>query len=254
MCRNSATMRLLLCLLLTATALRADPLVDLRATLRRLAGSDPVRATVDFAFSDTTGDEKKPQKQEGNATAVIALDADGLRLTWAPDLLAAARTEADNGAGKPKQPTPTRDAISRLNAVQLHDYLDAAAELARSLASAKLLTSEDTSWNNQPARLLTLRLEPALSDEDKKVIKEIDGTARLWLAADGTPLAAESSLRLKGRVMMVVGFEHSEKEQYTFGRAGDRLVVATHQRETADSGGGQRARSKTNVTIRLNNG
>ncbi len=140
--------------------------------------------------------------------------------------------------------------MTRLSAPQVHDYLSAADGLLRQLATAKLLGHEDTRRQDQPARLLTLKLEPPLSDEDRKVIKELDATAKVWLGTDGLPLAAESSLRLKGRVMVVIGFEHSEKETFTFARLGDRLVVTTHERETADKGGGQNARSRTTATLR----
>ena len=52
------------------------------------------------------------------------------------------------------------------------------------------------------------------------MIKEISGTARVWIATDGTPLAAESALSLKGRAMLVISFEHKEQERFTFARAG----------------------------------
>jgi hypothetical protein len=244
-------MRYSLLLLLTALSVRADALSDLQETLKRLTGTDSVAGTIEFAFADSSGDEKKPNNAEGRATASVALDANGLRIAWTPEQLASAVREANEGSGKPKQPSPTRDAISRLNAIEVFDYLDAGSELSRRLASAKLLGEKTDTWHGQPARLLTFKLEPPLSDEDKKVIKEIDGIARVWLGADGTPLAAESSLRLKGRVMVVIGFEHSQKEQFTFARSGNRLVVTSHQRETADDGGGQHTRSKVNVTLRL---
>ena len=44
--------------------------------------------------------------------------------------------------------------------------------------------------------------------EDRKVIKELDATAKVWLGTDGLPFAAESSVRLKGRALVVIGFEH----------------------------------------------
>ena len=238
-------------LLLSAAALRADPLADLRERLRQFPGKTPVAAAVEFAFTDTSGDDKKPVTVEGRTTATVALDDSGLRIAWGPEQLAAAVREQAAAAGRPDQPAPTQLAMTRLSAPQVHDYFGAADGLLRQLATAKLLGLEETRWRDQPARLLTLKLEPPLSDEDRKMIKELDATAKVWLGADGTPLAAESSLRLKGRVMVVIGFEHTEKEQFTFARVGDRLVVTTHGRETADKGGGQNARSRTTATLRL---
>jgi hypothetical protein len=247
-------MRLALLLLLTATSLRANALADLQGTLQRLPGHAPVAATIEFAFADSTGDEKKPVTTEGRAVAAVALDAEGLRIRWSPEQLAAAMREQGEGAGKPNAPAPTLQAMGRLGAPQIHDYLNASRGLLHRLETATLLGEHSVDWNKQAARLLTFKIEPPLSDEDKKVIKEIDATAKVWIAADGTPLAAESTLRLKGRVMMVIGFEHTEKEQFTFACVGDRLVVTAHQREAADDGGGQHARGRSTATLHLADG
>lgn len=254
LCRRFSTTRLLLCLLLTATSLRADAFAELHTTLQRLDGADPVSGTIEFVFADKTGDERKPQLSEGRATAAFALGADGLRIAWSPDQLAAARQEAEAGAGKPKQPAPTRKAMSKIDAAMIQDFLGASTELSRRLARATLLAETEDCWHDQPARLLTFKLDPPLSAVQKKVAKKIDSTARVWVATDGTPLAAESTLRVTGRAMVVIGFEHSEQETFTFARFGNRLVVTSHKRETVDEGGGQHSQKKTNVTLRLTEG
>ena len=237
-------------LLLSAAALRADPHADLRERLRQFPGKTPVAAAVEFAFTDTTGDDKKPSTAEGRAVAEVGLGAEGLRIVWSGEQLAAVLREQNAGATKPGVSAPTLEAMSRLGAPQLHDYLDAASTLLRRLETAKLTGEQATRWKDREARLLAFKLEPPLSDEDRKVIKELDATAKVWLGTDGLPFAAESSVRLKGRALVVIGFEHSEKETFTFARMGDRLVVTTHERETADKGGGQNARSRTIATLR----
>lgn len=244
-------MRLALLLLLTATSLRANALADLQGTLQRLPGHAPVAATIEFAFTDSTGEEKKPATTEGRAVAAVEQNDEGLRIRWSPEQLAAAKREQAEGAGKPNPPAPTLQAMGRLGAPQIHDYLNASSGLLHRLETATLLGEQAVEWNKQPARLLTFKIEPPLSDEDKKVIKEIEATAKVWIAADGSPLAAESALRLKGRVMMVIGFEHTEKEQFTFACVGDRLVVTAHERETADKGGGQHARAQSTAKLQI---
>lgn len=247
-------MRLALLLLLTTTSLRADALTALKDALRQLPANAPVAATVDSTFADSGGDEKKPVTTDGHAVAAVAIGADGLRIVWSPEQLAAAASELAAGAGKADHPAPTRQAMARLNATALHDYLNAGNELLRRLETAKLVSEKDGRWQDRPAHVLTLKIEPELSAEDRKVIKEITATANVWVDADGLPLAVENTLQLKGRVMVVVSFDHSEKEQFTFARAADRLVVTSHHRETADNGGGQHAKSKTTCTLRLNDG
>ena len=244
-------MRLFLVLILSTTMLRADTLSDLKETLRRFDSSAPVSATVEFAFSDRSGDEKKPQIREGRATAISQIGSDGLHVIWSTEQLAAAAKEAEAASGEPETPAPTREAMSRLSAAEIQDYLSAGGGLARHLAIAKLLGEKAESWNGQNARVLSFELEPPLSAEDRKMIKEINGTAHVWIAEDGTPLAAESALSLKGRAMLVISFQHSEQERFTFARIGNRLVVTSHHRETSDDGGGQHTQSKTDVTLRL---
>lgn len=249
-----ATMRFALLLLLTTTSLRADALTSLKETLQRLPANAPVAASVDFTFADSGGDQKKPVTTAGHAVAAVALGAEGLRITWSPEQLAAAASELASGVGKADHPSPTRQAMARLDATVLHDYLNAGSELLRHLETAQLVSEKDERWYDRPAHVLTLQIEPKLSAEDRKVIKEITATASVWVDADGLPLAVENTLQLKGRVMVVVGFDHSEKEQFTFARASDRLVVTSHHRETADNGGGQHAKSKTTCTLRLSDG
>lgn len=245
-------MRLFIALFLTTTTmLRADTLSDLKETLRRFDNAGPVSATVEFAFSDRSGDEKKPQISEGRATAVSEIGSDGLRVLWSAEQLAAAAKEAEAASGKSDTPAPIREAMSRLSAAEIQDYLSAGSGLSRRLAIAKLLGEKTELWNGQNARVLSFELEPPLSAEDRKMIKEISGTARVWVSDDGTPLAAESALSLKGRAMLVISFAHSEQERFTFARAGNRLVVTSHHRETTDEGGGQHTQSKTDVTLRL---
>lgn len=243
-------MRIALLLLLTASSLRADSLSVLRDSLR-LTGDDPVSAAIDFSFADTNGDEKKPTTVEGRAIATVCLGAAGLSVVWSPEQLVAAVREQREGTGKAHHPEPTRQAMSRLGATQIYDYLNASDGLLQRLETATLQSEKEESWQGQPARLLTLKLAPPLSEEDRKMIKQIEATAKIWIALDGTPLAAESALRLKGRAMVVISFEHSETEYYSFARAGDRLVITSHQRETADHGGGQHHKSKTTATLQL---
>ncbi len=243
-------MRIVLLLLLAASSLRADSLSVLRDSLH-LTGDDPVSASIDFSFAETNGNEKKPTTVEGQACATVNVGAAGLSVVWSPEQLAAAVREQREGAGKAHHPEPTRKAMSRLGATQIYDYLDASGGLLQRLETATLQSEKEDSWQGQPARLLTLKIEPPLSAEDRKMIKQIEATAKVWIAPDGTPLAAESALRLKGRAMVVISFEHSEAERFTFARAGDRLVITSHQRETADNGGGQHQKSKTTATLQL---
>lgn len=244
-------MRTLLLLLCCAGCLRADAVADLKALLLRQSATTPVAAQVAFAYTDTHGEEKAATTTTGQATAQVALAAAGLRIVWSPDQLTLVAREQAEAAGQPKPVMPTREAMRRLDGATLLDYFMAAPQLLRVLEIAQLTGEQADTWQGQPARRLTFKLNLPLSEEDRKMIKQIDATAQIWLAADGQPLAAERNIALKGRALLVISFEHVQKETFTYARAGERLVVVSHVQETMDKGGGQHSRTQSQTTLTL---
>lgn len=226
---------LLSALLLSSTA-HADPLQALRDRLQALPAATPVRAQVEITSRATRGeDEPAPPPA---TVRVEATASDGsLRLDWPRELLGAARRERLDE--DPDAERPVGRALSQVSPTDIDAYLDAAPTLLSTLAEATVESESTVDWEGGKATLLALRLEPKLGARDRKYIKEAEGSARLWIGADGLPLAAERSYRVAGRAMLVISFESKQEERYTFGRHGDRLVVLSHHGETASSGAGE---------------
>lgn len=76
-------MRLPILLLSLALPLCANGLDDLRASLQRLQGSDPVKATLEHSFWRQTTDDKKPVISQGKVAAHLEEGPQGLKVTWA---------------------------------------------------------------------------------------------------------------------------------------------------------------------------
>jgi len=242
----------LLSLLLLGSLAQADTLSDLKGLLPRLNGAEPIKATVDYQFWNRQGDDKKPLITEGRATTQVEDGPQGLRMTWSRNTLQAAAQEAKAKALDPEKKTPTRRAIEGLKALEVSDYLNGADELLRTLEQSQLVQERLDTWEGKPAKLLQLKVTPKLGQQERKYIKEMEATARVWVNSEGLPLAAETEIRMKGRALLVISFEQHQKEAFQFTRAGNRLVVLRHAQESSGSGGGEKGQSKTVMSLRLN--
>ncbi len=222
--------------MLLSFGVHADPLAALRERLQALPAATPVQARVEITSRATRGeDEPAPPPA---TVRVEATAADGsLRLDWPRELLGVARRERLDE--DPDAERPVGRALSQVSPIDIDAYLDATPTLLATLAVATLESQSSVQWEGQSATLLNLRLEPRLGARDQKYIKEAEGSARLWIGADGLPLAAERSYRVAGRAMLVISFESKQEERFTFSRHGDRLVVLSHRGETASSGAGE---------------
>lgn len=242
----------LLSLLLLGSLVQADTLSDLKGLLPRLQGSEPIKASVDYQFWNRQGDDKKPVITEGRATTQVEDGPQGLRMTWSRNTLQAAAQEAKAKALDPEKKTPTRRALEGLKALEVSDYLNGADELLRTLEQSQLVQERLDTWEGKPAKLLQLKVTPKLGQQERKYIKEMEATAKVWVSNEGLPLAAETEIRMKGRALLVISFEQHQKEAFQFTRVGNRLVVLRHAQESSGSGGGEKGQSKTVMGLSLN--
>jgi hypothetical protein len=227
----------------------AGPLAELAAALERLGGAQTVRVRVEHRYTFSQGDE--PPRPEGQIWAMAETGPHGLKVTWDGALLADADREERQLVTDPDAPSPVRDALFDLRTLTLAHVLDAAPELLRTLRGAELLEARDEEKDGVPARLLVLKVTPPLGARERKYVKEVAATARVWLGPDGLPVASEQEISAKGRAFLVITFDIDVREKLRFGREGDRLVVLHRESEQRSSGAGERSwrRSVTDLTV-----
>lgn len=238
-------------MLLLGPALRADGQADLRNALARLTPQGSLKATAEFRIWRNTGTEKQPKILQGHLQATVEDGPTGLRLTWPVAVLNQARQEARLQAQNPEAPDPVRTAMRELDALQVRTCLDAAEDLLRDLDQAKFLEERVEAWQDKPARLLSFRLEPKLSEDTKKALKKLDATLKLWIAPDGTPLASSSSVYFKASKMLI-SIESTQKEERSFTTQGNRLVIQSQTQEETSSAMGDRSQTKKVLNLALN--
>ena len=227
-----------------------DPVAQLVGALARLPGTTPVRAEVrhEVRFSQGEEDTASPA---GSVSVTAAAGPDGLRATWSPALLARAEAEERARLQNPDAYAPTRDALSDLRALALARALDAVPDLLRDLVDARVVSDAVEPFEGVPTRVLTLQVKPVVAARDRKYVKDVEATARIWLGADGVPVAEDRTILLKGRIFLIIGFEIEQRDRIRFARSGDRLVEARRESANRSSGAGERRDRSATTSVTL---
>jgi hypothetical protein len=223
----------------------ADTLARLNEALGGFSPTSSVRAHVGFEYWNRGGDKEDVAEESCTVEVDIDEDAAGLRTLWSRETLAAAAEEMRAAATDPDFRLPVRRAIAELNATELTGYLNGHVELKRWLGRSELLKEETADWKGAAATLLTFKNTPRVNAQTRKYLKELTSTVRVWVGADGAPLAAERKVRFRGRALLVVSFESTESDAFEYAVYGGRLVVTRHARESNGSGTGGTNHQKT---------
>lgn len=236
------------CLFLCSIA-RADSLADLQSALARLRGLDAVKASVDYAIISTEGDEKTNPAAPVPVNALVESGAEGLRITWLPTQIAALAPDAPGSTNEERN--ARKRAMDSLGVSTLSNYLNGAPLLLKALEHATLLEEKNSTWRDRPARMLVLKLDPPMGEKARKYVKSFAATVTIWLGSEGLPIAAQRQQHVKGRAMLVIGFESTEKEEYEFLFHGDHLLVTKHTKDVSGSGGGESNQRQIAATLAL---
>lgn len=234
-----------LLLLTSGAALRADGLTDLRTALQKMQATQPVQASATCQSWSRSGKGGKEKITQGEAKARLSDGSGGLQLEWDKaelDRIESAKKAKNSGPGA---------ALELLDGERAKRLLDAAPDLLEDLKGAALLEDRQDTWNGHPARLIQVKFDDSDMDaEDRKHLKTFTHTMKVWMGADGAPLASLEQVDLKGSFFLI-SFESHSTIHRTFVRAGDRLVVVHSESEESGSGAGQTGQSKKVIDLRL---
>lgn len=241
-------MRLPILVLSLVLPLSANGLDELRTTLQKLHGSEPVKATMEHSFWRQTMDDKKPTTSQGKVSAQVEDGPQGLKVTWPKATLQQAERELTVQEREPERPTPTRTALRNVDPLEASEALNHAEALLRNLAQAQVQEEKAEPWQGRPARLLVLKLTPKIPESQRKYLKELQVDAKVWVGADGLPLAFSSSLAYKGS-RMFIRFEGGNTQELQFTRVGNRLIVTRATSEDRNAGFGASSQTKKTTTV-----
>ena len=235
--------------LLIAPFSAADTRAELRNHLAQLKGQETIEAAFDVAvWSRTTFDGNKIE--QGQTVFRVRSGPEGVEFQYPPAELARADDEEKKYRSNPELKTPTMTAIRELDAIDARDMLNFAPTLLSFLERGKLLSEKASTYAGQPARLVSISVDPPIPQTLKKRLRDVKYIVNVWIAADGYPVGAEATLHGKAR-FLVVSFEHNQTQRWAFTRKGDRLVVVRHNDQSNGSGLGNKFERKLSVQIRI---
>ncbi len=238
-----------LCLVITAslltTAAWADGWSDLQSALERLQGTAPISAQLETEVWSTTGDDEDKTETHALASVLLKDDENGFQMLYKAPLLSVMEQEQEAAVTDPGAKTPTLEAVAALTPNDLRSMLSAANMLKRQLEDSEFTQEESSTYEGSAARLLTFEkgLE-ALPENEREHVKEFESTIKVWIADNGTPLASESNMRVKGRFMVVIKFEFTEAATNRYVTEGQRLVVVERESHNHSSGAGEKEDSR----------
>lgn len=238
--------------LLFAVAASADTIADLRTALASLRAATPARGTFEMQRFRKASGRFANNESHGGIAVTVAADANGLQLTFPPELMAKANKEANEREADPKASTASRAAIAELDATSVAESLDFRESLLRLLSIGKTQSESRVMWRGIPARLVVLKLTPRLSKEATSIwhVNFSQDQLSLWIGADNLPLAAERVQKGSAGFLFLRG-EMTNRQSWTFAHVTDRLVVARYENSFVGSGFGQKGEGKTVETVTL---
>jgi hypothetical protein len=236
--------------LLAASLSRADGLADLKGALARLQAQTPLKAALDVKTFDRHGDGADAIEKQGQASVSVEHGARGLSVLYGRDTLARMDAESRQLARDPKARAPTVWAIGKLDSSEIVGMTSAASALSRSLDEARFTAEKADTWNGAAARLLTFSIPiDKLPPDQRKYVKEFDGTLSVWIAADGTPLASETHVTVRGRAFVVVSFDAVDDWSTTYAVVGDRLLALRAENRSTSNGAGEHGEQRVVKTL-----
>lgn len=239
----------LLALIGLSPCAQADAVRDLKAALGRLQGQTPIKGQISVKSENRQSDGDDEARNTSGAAQVAFEDGpQGLRLSYPQPLLAKALQEDANKDANPKASTPTATGLSSLGFQDVRTMTRAAEGLLRTLNRATFKNERAETWQGRAARVVSFDVPPRQPD---KYVKKFSNLLEVWVAPDGTPLAARQTQSMSGRAMMVITFEMKSSEETLYSVVGDRLVAARRSSQSSGEGAGEKGQQSRQLQLEL---
>lgn len=220
----------------------ADALSDLRQTLDRFPAAGTFAATAKVQINAVT---QADAGRAGQAGFDIESGHEGFTIHVTAKTLQAASREAAAKKQDADAATPTRTAMVALTIFDVMDAIDAGALLRDALSGATLLDQKPATIDGKPATVIRVKVKPSLATRSR-FVGEPQIELKVWIGADGTPIAAERVSKFTAGVAFVKG-ENTRSERWEFATAGDRLYATRNDEDDEAAAAGKHLKSSRTV-------
>ncbi|HEU4850916.1 MAG TPA: hypothetical protein VFT37_02045 [Telluria sp.] len=222
--------------LLVSSTVSASTLSDLKAALGAMQGQGTLRGTYEARQSKTEEESGKPETT--TVSAKVEDTSGELRIGWDRGLLQRAMEQSQR---TPKPDTELSMAINQNSANRIAGAVNYAPRLLNIIATGQVKSERSEAWQGKPARVLEVAYTPPIDGNSSLKVKENSHTAKLWLGADGVPLAASFSHSVRASFMVFISYEEKSTENYVFAQVANRLVALKREEQGMRKGAGQDA-------------
>ncbi len=235
--------------LLIANCALANGLDDLKTALAPLQGQGALRGTYEAKETKTNLSDKPAKPAESaTASALVDEDASGFQIRWDRALLKRAADEASPARGASKKEA-LNALIGSSSAPKVAQAVNYAPRLLQYLATGTLKSERADTYQGKSARVLEVMITPQEEENDKVKVKENSHLARIWVGADGLPLAATIDHSIKVSMMVFLSYEKASKEEMTFGVMANRLVLLKREDQGKEKGLGNESQYRNLYTF-----
>ena len=238
---------IMLAALVTSTGLWADGRGDLAAALGRLSGNGSVQAGIDFQLWSRQTLGKQSSVRQSEVNALVQEDAESLRITWPKVVVGDLTLEEERAARGEVLTTAIRDQMKELDPGRIHHLLDQATVLRHLVDESRFISERADAWEGKPARLVLFEFTPRVPENKAGRLSRRSGSLKVWIAADGTPLASSEIAEYEGKMGRFLGAFQSKADTETRYAVMQGRLVAIHreiQESTSESDSAERADSR----------
>lgn len=212
-------------------------LADLRRALQQFRTHHPLTLNVQFNLFGRTGDDSDMQERTGMLQLRLEDSTQGLRMHYAPELLAQLKAEEMAKAIDEDVKNSALNAIGPFDYWEWRELLYPAEQLELMLTKYHFLGESVGDYEGRPARLLRFSQPKEKIDKRyRKYVKKYRSHLQLWIDDEGIPLASQLDESGSGRVFIVIRFHFSNAVTMEYQTVGERLI--TRRREVRESNEG----------------
>lgn len=233
----------------TAHAGTAD---DLRATLARLQADQPIAATLQVRSKASSGDKDKPKVTNVQVHFSMHAKDGALQVSYPAELLQRVDKESAAQAKNPDAAAPLQSLLGTMDPLMIRSLVDVAPSLLRRLEGATLESRSDATYGGKPAHLLTFKVPPRVPSKNRDDIDHYDGQLKIWVGADGVPVAMSESRHYKGSKFFI-HFSFGSSMTMSLRKVGHRLVAEKARFQSSGSGMGNSQHTDTHVELTVEN-
>ncbi len=237
-------------LLASALSLHADALSDLKSSLSRFPGRSPIQVQLRYQTNREASRHGAPAISNAQVTVDVIEDLQSLKMIWDAKDARRVNEEARAHDHDSKSATPLREAMKDLDPGRLSHLVNQSGILEGLLEDSKFVSESSVAYEGKPARLLTFTFAQRLPSSVRSRLIRSDASLKIWVNAEGLPIASESVSTYSGRRGRIFGnYSGGSKMRTHYAAVQDRLLAVDRSTEETQTDDGESVSARKEIRL-----